>query len=158
MKKLTYSTEIQERPEKVYDTMLGLSSKKTYEEWTSAFNATSTFEGKWDKGEKIMFVGVDESGKKGGMIARIVENKRNSFVSIQHYGLLEDGNEILTGSKVESWAGALENYRFEPTATGTLVSIEIDTEESYIDYFNDAWPKALRKLKEMCEKKKIISE
>ena len=115
------------------------------------FNATSTYEGKWDKGEKMMFVGVDESGKKGGMIAQIAENKPNSFVSIRHYGMLEDGNEILTGPKVESWAGAFENYRFEATKTGTLISVEVDTEESYIDYFNDAWPKALTKLKEMCE-------
>ncbi len=154
MKRLNFSTKIQERPEKVYKTMLGLDSKKDYEQWTSAFNTSSSYEGSWEKGEKIQFVGIDESGKSGGMLARVAENKPGSFVSIQHYGLLEDGKEITSGEKVESWAGALENYRFEPTDNGTLVSIEVDTEESYIDYFKDTWPKALEKLKNMCEEKK----
>lgn len=153
MKKLSYSIKIGEGPEKVYDSMLGLRSKQTYEQWTSAFNPTSTYEGKWDKGSKIIFAGVDETGKRGGMIARIAENVPNKFVSIQHYGLLEDGKEVTTGPKVESWAGAMENYRFEPVQNGTLLSVEVDTNEEYIDHFNEAWPKSLEKLKEICEKK-----
>jgi hypothetical protein len=154
MKKLSFSIEIQERPEKVFDTMLGLSSKQTYEKWTAEFNATSTYEGKWEKGAKIMFIGVDESGKRGGMIARIAEYIPNSFVSIQHYGLLEDGQEFTSGPKVEGWAGAFENYSLTPVEKGTRLSVEVDTDEGYVDYFNDTWPKALNKLKSSCEEKK----
>jgi hypothetical protein len=154
MKKLSYSIKIQERPEKVYDTMLGLSSKKDYEQWTSPFGPSSTYEGSWNKGEKIKFVGIDESGKTMGMLSRIAENKPASFVSIQHYGLMEDGKEVTSGPKVESWAGALENYRFEPIENNaTRLSVEVDTDDNYIDFFNEAWPKALEKLKNSCEKK-----
>lgn len=122
MKTLNFSTKIQAGPEKVYDTMLGLSSKKTYEQWTTAFNPTSTYEGSWNKGDKIKFIGVDKSGKTEGMLAKIAENKPNNFVSIQHYGMLEDGKEITTGPKIEGWAGALENYKFEPVVTDYALS------------------------------------
>lgn len=153
MKKLSYSIKIQKQPQQVYDNMLGLKSKKTYNEWTAAFNPTSTYEGSWNKGDKIKFIGVDENGKTGGMLARIAENKPASFVSIEHYGMLQDGKEITSGEKIDKWAGAHENYRFEPTDKGTLLSVEVDTEEEYIDYFEKTWPEALEKLKGICEEK-----
>ena len=43
--------------------MLGINSISTYKEWTSLFNPTSTYEGSWDKGSKMLFVGVDEKGE-----------------------------------------------------------------------------------------------
>ena len=45
--------------EKVYQLMI---SKPTYEEWTKEFNPTSNFEGSWEKGSKILFIGSDEKG------------------------------------------------------------------------------------------------
>src|SRR5690606_40274916 len=109
MKKLQFSVNIQAPVAKVYDTMLGSSSKSTYEQWTSLFNPTSSYEGSWNKGSKILFIGVDEQGEKGGMVSRIAENIPNRFVSIQHYGLLTAGKEITEGPEVEKWANGLEN-------------------------------------------------
>ena len=71
MKKLVFNVKINAPLSKVYDKMLGISDKSTYEEWTSLFNATSTYEGNWNKGEKILFVGTDENGVKGGLVAEI---------------------------------------------------------------------------------------
>ncbi|HAA00483.1 MAG TPA: tungsten formylmethanofuran dehydrogenase, partial [Flavobacteriales bacterium] len=50
MKKLQFKKEIKASSQKVYETMLGLKDKSTYEFWTSAFNPTSTFEGSWEIG------------------------------------------------------------------------------------------------------------
>ena len=84
MKKLQFKVSINAPVTRVYDSMLGINSKSTYEQWTSLFNPTSTYEGSWNKGNKILFIGVDEKGEKGGMVSRIAENIRNRFVSIQH--------------------------------------------------------------------------
>lgn len=151
MKTLHYSILINASPEHVHATMLGLSDKRTYEQWTAAFNASSTWEGSWNKGDKILFVGVAESGKKEGMVARIVENIPGEFVSIQHYGVVENGEEITEGPKVEGWANAMESYLFEPVTDGTRVTIEVDTKEEYASYFDETWPKALEVLKRVCE-------
>ena len=161
MEKLQFKVSINAPVSKVYDFMLGINNKSTYEQWTSLFNPTSTYEGNWDKGNKILFLGVDEKGEKGGMVSRIAENIPNQFVSIQHYGLLKADQEITEGPEVEKWANGFENYTFEennarpddPVGRGTTtVTVDLDTTADFIDYMNQSYPKALDKLKEICEK------
>lgn len=151
MKKLQYEVNINAPANKVYDKMLGLSDLKTYEQWTSLFNPTSTIEGDWSKGSKMLFVGTDEKGEKGGMVAEIAENIPNVFVSIRHYGMLVDGKEITEGPDVEKWTGGLENYTFNEQNGVTKVTVNLDATEDFVDYMNEHYPKALLKLKEICE-------
>ncbi len=151
MKKLQFKVSINAPVTRIYDFMLGTNSKSTYEEWTSVFNPTSTFEGSWEKGNKILFVGVDAKGEKEGMVSRIVENIPNLFVSIQHYGLLKAGKEITEGPEVEKWANGFENYTFEDSNGTTSVTVDLDITEDLETYMNQHYPKALEKLKELCE-------
>ena len=116
------------------------------------FNPTSTYEGSWNKGSKIHFLGTDENGEKGGMVSEIAENIPNSFVSIRHYGFLKDGKEITEGQEVEKWANGFENYTFKEISGTTTVTVDLDTTDDFLDYMNENFPKALDKLKEICEK------
>lgn len=151
MKKLQYKIEIRKPVQVVYKTMLGLERKENYEQWTAEFNPTSTYEGSWEKGTKIRFIGTAENGERGGMVSKIVENIPNTFVSTRHFGVLKEDKEITEGPDVERWAGGHENYGFSETAGVTTVTVEVDVAEEYIDYFNDTYPRALKKLKEICE-------
>ncbi len=148
MKRLQYSIDIKGPASRTAGIMLG---KDTYKEWTSAFNPTSDFEGGWNKGDKIYFIGTSAEGKKEGMVAEIAEHIPGRFVSIRHYGLYEDGREITEGPDVEKWAGGLENYTYEEKDGVTTVTVDVDVTENHIDYFNDTYPKALEKLKALCE-------
>ncbi|MEZ4852379.1 MAG: SRPBCC domain-containing protein [Bacteroidia bacterium] len=152
MKKIQFKKDIHASAEKVYNTMLGISNIETYEQWTAEFNPTSTYEGSWEKGSKMYFVGTDENGKRGGMISEIADNIPFQFVSIRHYGMLDGENEITEGPEVEKWAGGLENYSFHENNGVTTVTIELDITEDYLDYFDTTWPNALNKLKELAEK------
>lgn len=152
MKKLQFKVSINSPVSKVYDRMLGITNKSTYEQWTAVFNPTSTYEGNWEKGSKILFIGVDEKGEKGGLVSRIVDNSLNRFVSIQHYGLVKAEQEITEGPDVEKWANGFENYSFEEINGITMLRVDIDTTEDFVNFMNDAYPKALEKLKEICEK------
>ena len=115
------------------------------------FNPTSTYEGNWEKGSKMLFIGVDEKGEKGGIVSKIAENIPHQFVSIKHYGLVNAGKEITEGADVEKWANGFENYSFEENNGVTMVKVEIDATEEFIDFMNETYPKALIKLKELCE-------
>ena len=84
MKRLQFKQDIHAPAEKVYKTMLGLGNKQTYEQWTTEFNPTSTYEGTWEKGSKIYFIGTNEAGKREGMVSEIADNITNQFVSIRH--------------------------------------------------------------------------
>lgn len=136
-------------PEKVYSMML---DKKFYNEWTSVFNPTSNFEGSWEKGAEIRFVGTDKDGNKGGMISRIEENIPNKFVSIHHLGIISNGKEIMEGPEVDAWAGAHENYTFENQNGNTLLKVDLDSNQMFKQYFSETYPKALERLKTICER------
>jgi hypothetical protein len=151
MKTIQFKIEINATAQKVYDAMLGLTNKSTYEYWVSVFNPTSTYEGSWEKGSKIYFVGVDENGKKGGMVSLIEANQPATFVSIKHYGFLDGEVEITTGELVEKWTGGHENYTFQEQEGKTILTVDLDTVEDYEDFFNTTYPKALEKLKEISE-------
>jgi uncharacterized protein YndB with AHSA1/START domain len=145
---LRFEATINAPVEKVYTTML---AEKTYREWTAEFNPTSRYRGSWDKGSKILFIGIDKDGIEGGMVSRIKENIPNKFLSIEHLGLLQGDKEITAGKEVEGWAGALENYTFIAVNGGTRLVIEMDANIDFKSYFEETWPKALNKLKEICE-------
>lgn len=151
MKKLQYKIDIKASAEKVYNTMLGMENKETYQQWTAEFNPTSTYEGSWEKGSKIYFIGTDGNGKKAGMVSEIMDNIPFQLVSIRHYGMLDGDNEITEGPEIEQWAGSMENYAFQEHDGVTTVTAECDMAGDYIDYFNTTWPKALQKLKELSE-------
>lgn len=151
MEKLKYTVSINAPVNKVYDLMLGISNKVSYEQWTALFNPTSTYEGSWNKGSKMLFLGIDEKGEKGGMVSEIADNIPNQFVSIRHYGLLQANVEITEGPEVEKWANGFENYTFEEENGTTTVTVDLDTTEDFLDYMNEHYPKALDKLKGMCE-------
>lgn len=152
MKKLQFKKEINASAQKVYETMLGLKDKTTYEEWTSAFNPSSTYEGSWEKGSKIHFVGMDENGKKGGMVSEIEEHQPAQYISIRHFGVLDGDTEVTTGEQVEKWAGGHENYSFTENNGITTVTVDMDSIDEYLDYFKNIYPTALDKLKEISER------
>lgn len=148
MKKLTFSIDVLASPEKAYNTMIGA---KTYPVWTSAFCPDSQFVGDWSQGSKILFVGVDKDGNKGGMVSRIAVNRPFEHISIEHYGILEGDREITEGDNIAQWAGAHENYTFTQVGDKTRITVDMDIVESYESFFQDAWPKSLEKLKSLCE-------
>lgn len=152
MKKTKYNVSIKAPANKVYDIMLGISNKSTYEKWTALFNPTSTYEGSWNKGSKMLFIGTDEKGEKGGMVSEIFDNIHHQFISIRHYGNVKANVEITNGPEVEKWANGFENYTFVENNGSTKVTVDLDITEDYLDYMNETYPKALDKLKEICEK------
>jgi uncharacterized protein YndB with AHSA1/START domain len=144
LKKLQFSINIAAPVAKVYDLMIGDAS---YRDWTSAFMEGSRFEGSWAQGERIRFLAP--SGE--GMVAEIAENKPHEFISVRHLGSIANGVEDTQSESVRAWAPAYENYRFTATPEGTTLTIEQDTVAEYEDYMNNAWPKALERLKTLCE-------
>ena len=152
MKKLQFTININAPVTMIYDCMLGISNKSTYEQWTALFNPTSTYEGTWGKGSKMLFIGVDEHGEKGGMVSKVVENIPNRFVSVLNYGLVKADKEITEGPEVEKWANGFENYSFAENNGTTTLTVDLDAHEDFSDYLNQTYPTALDKLKQLCEK------
>jgi uncharacterized protein YndB with AHSA1/START domain len=144
LKRLQFSIAISAPAAKVYEQMIGDAS---YRDWTSAFTEGSRFEGSWAQGERIRFLAP--SGE--GMVAEIAENRPNEFISVRHLGSIANGVEDTQSESVRAWAPAYENYRFTATPEGTTLTVEQDIVAEYEDFMADVWPKALTRLKILCE-------
>lgn len=136
--------------EKAFGTMTG---RDTYIAWTRVFNSSSRFEGSWEKGSKISFMGAEADGSLSGMTGFMKENRPGSYLSIEYAGIIKKGAEVTDGPEAEKWKGFLENYTFSLYGMGTLVSVDTDSRPEYSDYFRKTWPEALKVLKLLCEGK-----
>jgi hypothetical protein len=87
MKKLQFKVRINAPVKKIYNFMPGINSKSTYGQLTSLFNPTSTYEGSWDKGNKIAIF-VKNSNFKN--IFKIQRNKHS--LSHQFGNISQDEN------------------------------------------------------------------
>jgi len=150
MQKLHFSIMINAPKEKVWHTML---EDATYRQWTSVFNeGGSHYEGSWEEGSKIHFIGPDpKTGKLGGMVSIIETNRPYEYLSIKHIGIITDGKEDTTSEEAKRWSPAYENYTFKEENGVTEVLIDTDMTDEYAAMFEDLWPKALERLKELAE-------
>ncbi len=148
MERIKFEINIHAPVEKVYQTML---TDATYRQWTAEFNPSSYYEGQWETGSKMLFLGISKEGKREGMVSFIKEAIPGKLVCIEHLGLLSDNEEITSGPQVEGWAGAMENYYFTKLNEHTLLQVEMDSNADFKEYFETTWPKALNKLKAICE-------
>lgn len=148
MKTLVYTISINAKKEKVWETMFG---KESYTQWTELFHQGSYFEGSWEKNTKIKFLTPEGEG----MLSEIAENKKFEFVSIRHLGTINNDVEDTESPEVKAWTPALENYTFFEKDGITAVKVELVTNGGFGEemdaYIENAWPKALNKLKQMCE-------
>lgn len=148
---MQFKKEINAPVSKVYQTMIG---RETFKQWTAVFNPSSDIEGggiegSWEKGSKILFIGMSKEGKREGMVGYIQENTPNQYISIKYAGIVDGDNEITEGPAAEEWQG-FENYTFETQNGITVVTVDIDVNDQMIDYFRETYPRALDKLKEIC--------
>ena len=152
MEKLHFSIMIHAPKQKVWETML---NDETYRQWTDIFNpsgGSSYFQGKWETGSNMRFIGTDKDGNMGGMISRIKEARPYEFVSIEHLGEIKNGKETIWTKEEKGGAEALENYTLNEKDGGTELLIDIDTTDEFKQMFEGMWPKALATLKTLSEK------
>ena len=140
MEKVQFKKEISASAEKVWDILLG---KESYPVWTAVFAEGSSVETDWQKGSKAIF----SDGKGHGMVSRIEENIPNQFISIKHLGEFKDGKEDLN----QDWGNAYENYTLENKDGKTILIIDLNVSEDWIDYMEKTWPAALDKVTELAE-------
>ncbi|MCD6018069.1 MAG: hypothetical protein K0S53_1190 [Bacteroidetes bacterium] len=150
METIHYSILIDANKEKVWDTML---NDKTYREWTKAFHDGSYYDGNWEKGSEIRFLGPDKDGNLQGMYSRIKENIKYEFISIEHLGIIKNGIVDTTSDEVKKWTPSFENYTFTEKGNQTEVKVDMQLDAEYKNMFDEMWPNALKALKQLSEDK-----
>ncbi len=144
MKKLQFSIDIKAPREKVWKI---LWDDATYRNWTSVFGEGSYAVTDWKEGSKVMFL----SGTGDGMFSIIAKLRPNEFMSFKHLGVIKNRKEEATNKETETWAGAMENYTLAENGGLTKLTVDMDVSDDHKDHFEDIFPKALNKVKELSE-------
>ena len=141
MKTLFFNTIINAPRQKVWETML---NPDTYKQWTAEFNPGSYYEGSWNEGSKIRFVGPDKDGRLMGIASVVKQSRPNEFVYLEHQKEIADGVE-----RDSEWAGATESYSFKDVDGGTELIVQVQVLESEAEVMNELWLKDLKQLVEV---------
>ncbi|MBH9579328.1 SRPBCC domain-containing protein [Inhella proteolytica] len=139
--KLDYVIEIRAPRARVWTQMLGDAG---YRDWTAAFCEGSYYEGRWETGADMRFLGPSGDG----MRARIEVAREPEYVSIEHLG------ELVGGAPKEcaDWQGVFERYWLKDQGGATRIEVELNqVPEAYVEMMNTMWPAALQRLKKACE-------
>lgn len=144
MKRLTFSIAIHAPKEKVW---YSLWDEENYQDWTSAFCEGSFVISDWNEGSKIYFL----SSSGDGMNSKIVLKRPFETMVFQHVGEIANYEEQPITNETQSWSGSEERYDLSENNGVTTVKVSVDVVEKYTDYFNDAFPKALERVKNLAE-------
>lgn len=144
MKALHFEAVIHADPETIWNAM---TAPDTFNDWTSAFAEGSHYEGSWNEGEGIRFLTPDGSG----MSSVVTENRPYEFLSLEHLGSLKNGALDTDSDETRKWAHAHESYRFRAVGDATELEVDLDVAPDYEQFMRETWPKALARLKTICE-------
>lgn len=145
METLEFKIRIKAPATKVWEV---LWNDDTYKEWTGAFCEGSYAISDWNEGDKIHF--MSPSGE--GMNSIIEKKIPNEYMAFKHVGEIKDYKELPLDEETKKWSGAMETYRLTADDEFVDLTTQVDVVEKYIDYFKEAFPKGLEKVKELAEK------
>jgi len=144
MKTLHFSIDVRASRQTVWETLLG---RESYRIWTTEFADGSYFEGTWEAGTRMRF--LVPSGE--GMVAEVAEHRPQEYLSLRHLGFVKDGVEDTESEMVKAWAPAFENYTLTYAGLSAHLAVDIDVTPEFEEYMLKVWPRALARLKAMCE-------
>ena len=147
MKTFKYQTEINASAEKVWDV---LWNESTYSQWTHHFSPGSVMETDWEVGGKTRFL---DAGRQHGMISTIERIDEPKYLIFKHLGEVANGVEDVDSDKVKAWNGSVEAYYLDVNDGKTTLRVEVDSDESMKEMFDNGFTKGLEIIKELSEKK-----
>lgn len=140
MTQLKFSININASKEKIWDI---LWEDQSYRGWTAKFIPGSYYEGELKEGNDIRFLSPGEHGLFA-KVEKVIPYQSMHFV---HFGLVLDG--VSQHKTFEE--DAIEYYDLYESDFGTELTVTIKTDEEYITYFNNSFPRALNAVKELAE-------
>lgn len=142
MNTLEFNILIDAEPALVWDTMI---APETYTIWCGEFAEGTWFEGSWDQGASIRFLAPDG----GGLNAVVEESVPHRSIRLRHLSMFKDGQELPLAT--EGGTPTYERYAFTPAGERTRLTVTMDCNPEDADYFRKVWPRALARLRSLCE-------
>ena len=144
MKELRYSVTITAAKEEVWAT---LWQDDTFREWSGIIDPGTYMVGELEEGNEVQFISAENGYGVTSLVAELVEGE---YLLLKHSA---DTQESGSQEREKEWTGGEESYMLEEKDGVTTLTVAFDVPFHLEAYFNDAYPKALQRIKELAETK-----
>lgn len=142
MNPLQFSIEINAPKQKVWNT---LWQDETFRDWASIIDPGTYMAGELTEGSEMQFISAENGYGVTSLVEKVVEGE---YLLLKHQA---DTQEVGTKEREKEWTGGSESYTLVENDGLTTLTAEFDVPPELKGYFNDAYPKALARVKELAD-------
>lgn len=142
MLELEFSIRIDQSKEKVWIT---LWDKQSFRDWANNIDEGTYLKGNLVEGNEIQFI---SSVNGYGVTSLVAELIPNQYILFKHAADTQNTGAV---TRDKQWTGGSESYTLVEENNSTLLTIRSEIPEELVDYFNQAMPIALNRIKELAE-------
>lgn len=141
MKKMHFKVAVKASRETVWKI---LWEDGTLRQWAGIVDPGTYMLGKLEEGKTIQF----NSEEGYGVTSFVDKLIPNEYVLLKHKA---DTKDYGNNDREDQWTGGNESYTLNETDGITTLVLEFDVPEELEEIMNTSYPKALNKIKELCE-------
>lgn len=143
MNEMQFSIAINAAKERVWAT---LWQDATFRDWASIIDPETYKVGDLQEGNEIQFI----SAANGYGVTSLAETVRpGEFLRLRHRA---DTQETGSREREPQWTGSAETYTLAEEDGVTTLAVAFGVPPELEEYFEDAYPKALQRVKELAER------
>lgn len=143
MKELVFEISINKPKEVVWNT---LWDDPSFRDWANNIDEGTYLLGDLVEGNEIQFISSVNGYGVTSLVSKLITNE---YILFKH---ASDTQNTGTETRDNQWTGGSESYTLEDKGDFTLLTIRSEIPEELVDYFKQAMPIALSRIKVLAEK------
>lgn len=142
MNEMTFTVEINASKEKVWST---LWEDETFRDWASLIDPGTYMRGELKEGNEVEYISAENGYGVTSLVNKLIPNE---YLLLFHQADTQGSGEQ---TRDKQWTGGKESYTLTEKDGITTLTTIFDVPPELEAYFNDAYPKALDRVKELAE-------
>lgn len=142
MKELEYQIVINKPKEVVWDT---LWDDQSFRDWANNIDEGTYLLGDLVEGNEIQFISSVNGYGVTSLVFKLIPNE---YILFKH---ASDTQNKGTETRDKQWTGGSESYTLIEKDNQTLLIIRSEIPDELVEYFNNALPIVLKRIKYLCE-------
>ena len=142
MKELEYQIVINKPKEVVWDT---LWDDQSFRDWANNIDEGTYLLGDLVEGNEVQFISSINGYGVTSLVSKLIPNE---YILFKH---ASDTQNKGTETRDKQWTGGSESYTLIEKDNQTLLIIRSEIPDDLVEYFNNALPTVLNRIKYLCE-------
>lgn len=143
MNEMKFTIDINASKEKVWNT---LWQDETFRKWAGLIDPGTYMKGELAAGNEVEFISAENGYGVTSLVEKVTPNE---FLLLRHQA---DTQNTGADTREKEWTGGAESYALTENDGMTTLTAAFDVPPELEEYFQENYPKALAKVKDLAEK------